>query len=116
MRSLKPVFSIKAILAFISPYIAVGSGLFVSWLFVHVHWLGVFHINQSSAARVVAGAVVFTVTSGLTYAAAHFHWLPISFQALEQRQAAKQQAAVAPGGSATGAAATPAPPTSPGRP
>lgn len=81
----KPVISKATVIAFLTPYISIASGLLVSWLFVHFHWLGVFHVTKDAAASTIASSVVFIVTSGLAYAAAHFHWLPVVIAKLEQK-------------------------------
>lgn len=114
MRRLKPVVSIAVVVAFLTPYIAVASGLLASWLFVHFHWLGMFHLDQSSVARMIAGCVVFIVVSGLTYAAAHFHWLPIVIAKLERADAKVPGAPLPPAG-ATPTSATGGAPGSPAR-
>lgn len=86
----KPVFSIAAIVVFITPLLSSLIGLGFAWLFVHFHWLGVFHVSQSAATRATAGMVVFAITAVLHYAAMHFHGLPIVLENLRSRQAAKE--------------------------
>jgi hypothetical protein len=68
---------IPAILAFIAPYLSVASGAIAAWLLVHVHILGIFHVGRAGVQQAIYGAVVFGITSILTYLAAHFHWLPL---------------------------------------
>jgi hypothetical protein len=79
----KPVISIAVVVAILVPYINIAAGLLAAWLFVHLHWLGTFNVTQSQVAKAISGSVVFAVVSGLGYAAAHYHWLPVVIQKLE---------------------------------
>jgi hypothetical protein len=66
------------ILAFLQPFISVGSGALAAWLFVHVHVLGVFNVSQSDVAADIAYGTVFLVTAGLTWLGQHEHLVPIT--------------------------------------
>lgn len=83
----KPVVKISVILGLVAPYLSILSGLIAAWLFVHIHILGIFHIGQSGVQQAIFGGVVFGLTSLLTYAAAHWHWLPVVIEQLRRQQA-----------------------------
>lgn len=70
--------TVSQIVTFVLPYISVIAGALGAWLLVHVHLLGVLHLPQSSIVQTIASALVFAVTSAVTWAAHHFHWLPIA--------------------------------------
>lgn len=69
--------SLTQILAFVTPYISVAAGALAAWVFVHVHVLGIFHVTQQSLVGVISAALVFAVTTAVTWLAHNQHWLPI---------------------------------------
>lgn len=60
-------FPLNRIVTFVGPYISLGSGAVASWLFVHVHLLGLFHLNSTGLATGIAQGVVLLLTAGLTW-------------------------------------------------
>jgi hypothetical protein len=62
------------IVAFAGPYISVASGALASWLLVHVHLLGLFHVPPRGLATGIAQGAVFLLTALLTWAG-HAKWL-----------------------------------------
>lgn len=76
-------FSRAQILAFLSPAIAVGSAALAAWLFVHVHFLGIFHTSQSQVGTLIASGVTFAVTAVIVWVSHHQHFIPITVARLQ---------------------------------
>lgn len=70
-------FTIAEVIAFLTPYASIAAGAVAAWLFVHVHFLGIFHFTQPGVAQTIASALVFGVSAVITWAAHNFHWLPL---------------------------------------
>lgn len=66
-----PVPPIKQIMALLAPYISVVVGTLAAWLAVKIHVLATFHIDQTQISQVVGAAVVFIVTTTITWLAHH---------------------------------------------
>lgn len=63
------------IMAWLAPVVALVAGGLASWLFVHVQFLGIFHVTEGSAAQLIASGITFVVGAGLTWATIHLHVL-----------------------------------------
>lgn len=81
------------IVAFIGPYVSVASGALASWLLVHVHALGLFHIQQDGLSTAIGQGSIFLVTAVLAWAG-QSKWLKGHHIMLEQ---AASTAAAFPG-------------------
>lgn len=77
--------SAKQVVTFLIPYIDIAVAAFVAWALVHLHFLGIFHIDQNAAAKVISSSVVFGLTALLSWASHHFKWLPLANEALDRR-------------------------------
>jgi hypothetical protein len=86
---------LNRVVAFAGPYISIASGAVASWLLVHVHLLGLFHLQKDGLATGIAQGVVFALTALLAWAG-HSKWL-------QGHQLMLQQAATAAAGFAPGA-------------
>jgi hypothetical protein len=62
------------IVAFVGPYIAVGSGAIAAWLLTHLHVLSMFHLTDNQVATAISQLTVFGITAGLTWLG-HQKWL-----------------------------------------
>jgi len=65
---------LNRIVAFIGPYIAVGSGVVADWLVVHLHLLSTFHLGKSVVTPIIAQVAVFAVTALVVWLG-HQKWL-----------------------------------------
>ncbi len=65
---------LNRIVAFLGPYVAIGSGIVATWLTSHLHVLATFHITNNQVANVISQAVVFGV-SALVVWLGHQKWL-----------------------------------------
>jgi hypothetical protein len=61
-------FPLNRIVAFFGPYIAIGSGILASWLLVHIHLLGLFHLQHDGLASAIAQGLTLLLVSLLTWA------------------------------------------------
>jgi hypothetical protein len=67
-------FPLNRLVAFLGPYLSVLSGGLATWLFTHVHLFATFHVGTSDIAHAIVQAVVFGLTTAVTYAGQH-KWL-----------------------------------------
>ncbi len=65
---------LNRIVAFLGPYIAVGSGALAAWLLAHLHVFSLFHLTHDQVATAITQLVVFGITAGLTWLG-HQKWL-----------------------------------------
>lgn len=62
------------LVAFAGPYISIAAGVLASWLLVHIHFLGLFHVQHDGLSTAIVQLVVFALTTGVTWAG-HQKWL-----------------------------------------
>ena len=98
-------FPLNRIIAFFGPYISIAAGALASWLLVHVHVLGLFHLQHDGLSTAIAQGTVFLLTALLAWAG-HSKWLT-GHQILLQQGVA---AAAAFGDGTAGGAAVAVPP------
>lgn len=67
-------FPLNRIVAFLGPHISWLAGLLATWLVVHVHFLGLFHVTGSRIAYVLAQLGTFAVVTLVTWLG-HQKWL-----------------------------------------
>lgn len=60
-------FPLNRIIAFVGPYVSLGAGALASWLLVHVHLLGLFHLQQDGLATGIAQGTVLILTAVLSW-------------------------------------------------
>lgn len=60
-------FPLNRIVAFLGPYVAIGSGVIADWLIVHVHLLELFHTTATQVAGAITQLTVFGLTALLTW-------------------------------------------------
>lgn len=60
-------FPLNRIIAFVGPYVSLASGAAVSWLFVHAHFLALFHLNSTGLATSITQGAILALTAGLTW-------------------------------------------------
>lgn len=77
--------TVQEILAFLAPYVAILAGAVTTWAFVHLHFLGVFHLDQGSVASTIAAAISFGVSAVIVWAAHNLHFLPIAQMAASMK-------------------------------
>ncbi len=65
---------LNRIVAFVGPYVATLSGIAAAWLLVHVHFLGLFHLQQDGLATGIAQGVIFLLVTLITWLS-HQKWL-----------------------------------------
>lgn len=67
-------FPLNRVIAFFGPYISIAAGALASWLLVHVHVLGLFHVQHDGLSTAIAQGSVFLLTALLAWAG-HSKWL-----------------------------------------
>jgi hypothetical protein len=67
-------FPLNRVIAFFGPYISIAAGALASWLLVHVHVLGLFHVQHDGLSTAIAQGAVFLLTALLAWAG-HSKWL-----------------------------------------
>jgi hypothetical protein len=87
-------FPLNRIITFVGPYISVGAGAVASWLLVHIHFLGLFHLQADGLATGIAQGVVLVLTALLSWLGQQ-QWLKGHHIEIAARQGALP-AAVAP--------------------
>jgi hypothetical protein len=101
-------FPLNRVIAFFGPYISIAAGAIASWLLVHVHLLGLFHLQPDGLSTAIAQGTVFLLTALLTWAG-HSKWLTGHQIMLQQGVTAAAAFGGAPGGVAIAVPAAPGP-------
>jgi hypothetical protein len=90
-------FPLNRIIAFFGPYISIVAGALASWLLVHVHVLGLFHLQHDGLSTAIAQGTVFLLTALLSWAGSS-KWLTGHQIMLQQGVTAAAAVGGAPGG------------------
>lgn len=98
-------FPLNRLVAFLGPYVAIGSGVVADWLLVHVHLLATFHVNHDRLASALAQVAVFAVVTLVTWAG-HHKWLSGN----QQWESLAMRLLIAQTNAQTGAPLNPSPP------